>query len=126
MDKEFLEKQKNKLEVEKREIKEELKSITEKGGKLSQHFKVKYPNLGYSEDENAEEVEEYIENLDIEGHLEDLLRNIEEAFNRIKTGKYGICEKCGKKIDKARLEVYPAANLCIDDQNNQEKRQITR
>jgi DnaK suppressor protein len=124
MDKDFLEKQKARLESEKTEIQKEIKNITD-GGKLSSHFRVRYPQLGDSEEDNAEEVEEYIENLDLEGHLEDILKNIDEALKRIKNGTYGICEKCGKKIDRARLEVYPAANLCVDDQSRQEKRQIS-
>jgi DnaK suppressor protein len=125
MNKAFLEKQKKKLEAEKEEIKGELKNITEKG-EISNHFKAKYPHLGDTEEDNAEEVEEYIENLDLEGHLEDFLRNIKNALLRIKQKKYGICQRCGKKINKARLEAYPAATLCVRCQNQQEKRQIIR
>jgi DnaK suppressor protein len=125
MDKEFLKKQKAKLERERTEIQKEIKNITE-GGKLSSHFRVRYPQLGDSEDENAEEVEEYIENLDLEGHLEDILKNIEKALKRMQEGTYGICEKCGKKINKARLKIYPAANLCVNDQSCQERGQTAR
>ena len=125
MSKAFLEKQKKKLEAEKKEIEEELKNITEKG-EISNHFRVKYPQLGSKEEENAEEVEKYIENLDLEGHLEDLLRNIRNALLRIKQKKYGICQQCKKKIDKVRLEVYPAATLCVICQGRQEKRQVAR
>jgi RNA polymerase-binding transcription factor DksA len=35
------------------------------------------------------------------------LFEIEEALNRIKTGRYGICEATGKKIEPARLEAIP-------------------
>ena len=35
------------------------------------------------------------------------LFEIEEALNRIKTGRYGVCEATGKKIDPARLEAIP-------------------
>src|SRR5688572_13969743 len=35
------------------------------------------------------------------------LFEIEEALNRIKTGRYGICEATGKRIDPARLEAIP-------------------
>ena len=54
MEKEFLNKQKIKLEAERQEIKKELESLSD-GGKISEHFRVKYPQLGYSEDENAED-----------------------------------------------------------------------
>lgn len=36
------------------------------------------------------------------------------ALSRIKNGKYGICEVCGKMIDTDRLMVYPEATRCIN------------
>ena len=46
--------------------------------------------------------------------LDKLLAQIKKALSRIGVGKYGICEKCRKPIDKARLEAIPMANLCVD------------
>ena len=119
MDKEFLAQQNKKLETEKEEIEKELKNITD-GGEISNHMRVKYTQLGFTEEDNAEEVETYMENLDIEGYLEDILKNINSALIRIEQGNYGICQICGKEIDKARLEVYPVATLCLEDQKNKE------
>jgi DnaK suppressor protein len=39
---------------------------------------------------------------------------IKRALAAIKVGKYGICEKCGNPIDKARLQAYPEATSCIE------------
>ncbi|MBI2620652.1 prolipoprotein diacylglyceryl transferase [candidate division WWE3 bacterium] len=39
---------------------------------------------------------------------------IKKALAKMKLGTYGICEVCKKPIDKARLEVYPAATTCIE------------
>lgn len=36
-----------------------------------------------------------------------------KALTRIKIGKYGICEACGKMIDTDRLMIFPAATKCI-------------
>lgn len=44
-----------------------------------------------------------------------------KALTRIKIGKYGICEDCGKMIDTDRLMVYPEATLCAEDQAKREK-----
>lgn len=44
-----------------------------------------------------------------------------KALSRIKIGKYGICEDCGKMIDTDRLMVYPEATLCAEDQAKREK-----
>lgn len=38
---------------------------------------------------------------------------IDSAVERITQGTYGICENCGAQIGPARLEVLPAARLCI-------------
>ena len=42
------------------------------------------------------------------------LVDVERALGRIDAGTYGICERCGKPIDPARLEARPWALLCID------------
>ncbi len=43
----------------------------------------------------------------------DTLREIDDALRRISAGKYGFCEKCGKPVAKARLDVVPHARLCM-------------
>jgi len=34
------------------------------------------------------------------------------ALNRIENDTYGVCQVCGKLIDKKRLELVPAASAC--------------
>jgi RNA polymerase-binding transcription factor DksA len=46
---------------------------------------------------------------------------IRKALTRVKLGKYGICEECGKMIDTDRLIVYPEATLCAKDSAKREK-----
>ncbi|MCX6783585.1 MAG: TraR/DksA family transcriptional regulator [candidate division WWE3 bacterium] len=38
---------------------------------------------------------------------------VDKALGRVKSGQYGKCERCGQKIDPKRLEIDPAATLCI-------------
>ena len=38
---------------------------------------------------------------------------IDVALDKIDDGTYGTCDKCGKSIPKARLEVIPWAALCV-------------
>ena len=45
---------------------------------------------------------------------EEGLRNISSALSRIESGDYGYCLKCDEHISTARLEVDPAASLCIN------------
>jgi DnaK suppressor protein len=47
-------------------------------------------------------------------NLEVILIKIKSALANIRSGKYGKCEKCGKAIERARLEAMPTANLCLD------------
>jgi DnaK suppressor protein len=41
------------------------------------------------------------------------LRRIEAALGRCEEGTYGDCLACGEPIDPRRLELDPAATLCI-------------
>lgn len=43
-----------------------------------------------------------------------LLREIDDALQRIAAGTYGICEGTGKPIPKARLEAQPWAKYCVE------------
>lgn len=45
--------------------------------------------------------------------LKNDLKEIEAALTKIKKGTYGVCERCHKQIDVARLEVKPAAIYCM-------------
>ncbi len=42
-----------------------------------------------------------------------LIPILEKTLRKIEQGKYGICEKCGKPIERKRLELVPAAELCL-------------
>lgn len=55
-----------------------------------------------------------------------LLRKIDEALERIRTGEYGICENCGADIGVRRLRARPVTTLCIDCKTAQEQEERTR
>ena len=42
------------------------------------------------------------------------LRDVERALQKMETGAYGRCERCGSPIAVERLEALPWAVLCID------------
>jgi RNA polymerase-binding protein DksA len=50
------------------------------------------------------------------------LRAIDAALSRINQGKYGSCMKCNKKIPPERLQAIPYAVLCVDCQKGEERR----
>lgn len=47
-------------------------------------------------------------------NLQVILTKIKSALANLSTGKYGKCEKCGKKIKLARLEAMPTASSCLE------------
>ena len=49
------------------------------------------------------------------------LSRIERALEKVRKGEYGICEACGHKIPKARLDALPDATLCIKCQRELER-----
>jgi RNA polymerase-binding protein DksA len=57
----------------------------------------------------------------LEENAENLLRAIDQALERIETGTYGKCERCGQQIAEERLEAIPHATRCIDCQRLVEK-----
>ncbi len=50
------------------------------------------------------------------------LQMINNALDRIKQGKYGVCLMCKKEIPQARLELIPYAFLCLDCKSRDERR----
>jgi RNA polymerase-binding protein DksA len=50
------------------------------------------------------------------------LREIDDALQRIEDGVFGICEKTGRPIAKARLLAIPTARLCIEAQEEEDAR----
>jgi DnaK suppressor protein len=57
-------------------------------------------------------------------HEEDMLRQVDEALARIKTGDYGFCYETGEPIGVKRLEVAPWAKYSIEVQEQIEKEAV--
>lgn len=51
-----------------------------------------------------------------------VLREIDQALDRIDEGSYNECEDCGEAIGEARLRVVPYATLCVDCKADREGR----
>ncbi len=112
-DKNFVEKTKIRLEEEEKELEEQLLEFAKKDKIMRGNWDTKYPNFhGSSLEEEADEVEEF-ENLKaIEATLEVKLAGVKIALEKIKTGQYGVCEKCQKEIVPERLEALPETKIC--------------
>lgn len=45
---------------------------------------------------------------------------LRKSLTRIKLGKYGLCEGCGKMIDTDRLAINPSATTCVKCEKEKE------
>ena len=59
--------------------------------------------------------------LSLVNNLRDLMERIDKALGKIQEGTYGLCDRCGKPIEKLRLKALPYANLCIKDKQAEER-----
>jgi len=59
--------------------------------------------------------------LSLSNNIKDLLEKIDHALRRIDEGTYGLCEKCERPIEKARIKALPYATLCIRDKQAEER-----
>ncbi len=123
MDKKNIENLRKKLEKEKILIEEQLKNFAQKDKKNKDDWDTKYPEFnegGFSSqqlEEEADEVEEYLNLLPIEHNLELKLKKINSAIERIENNTFGKCLKCGGKINEKKLKLYPETEYCNKCQN---------
>lgn len=95
-------------------LRSELGGFADKNTNKEDDFNTRFPSYGDKDEENATEVADFQDNLSVERNLEKALEKTDLALGRIEDGTYGICAKCGKEIDPARLEAFPSATLCMD------------
>ena len=111
--KSFLKEIEEKLKKQKVELETQLKKLGERNERAGNGFQVKFPKFGEKEDENADEVSAFGDRLSISLNLERSFEEVIAALEKIKKGTYGICEKCGNKIDEKRLRAIPTAKYCL-------------
>ena len=68
----------------------------------------------YSLGEGDPAIQSWELNLTLYQRTRDKAESIRAALQRIADGTYGICQRCGARIDRARLEIIPDASLCIN------------
>jgi len=116
MDQKLIDELKEKLETEKLSLEKELESFAKKDDSPKGDWETKYPNRENGNmEEEADEVQEYGNLLPVEYSLEIKLKDVNSALEKIKNGNYGVCEKCGKAIEKERLLACPEARTCLKD-----------
>lgn len=115
MDTQKLEHFKQRLIEEKARLDQELHDIGHEDPLQKDRFAPDYQESGSnSEDDNAQEIAEYADDLSIEARIEAELKDVVKALEAVEKNTYGICKYCGKEIDEKRLEARPASSSCIE------------
>lgn len=103
---------KSKLEHDKHDLIERIRSVREEISLL-------HSNQSDIND-NATMDELLNRNLSLVQRQTKLLHKIEQALDRIATGEYGYCEKTGEPIGIPRLLARPTSSLSIEAKERQE------
>ncbi|MFH1366985.1 MAG: TraR/DksA C4-type zinc finger protein [Patescibacteria group bacterium] len=117
MDANFIAEMKEKLEGERADLRKRLGALGPEDKKAKDEFHAKLPQYGDSDEDNATEVAQYQDDLSLEGNLQGKLAEVDKALDRLEKGDYGKCENCGEEIPRERLEVNPAASVCVKCNN---------
>jgi RNA polymerase-binding transcription factor DksA len=83
-----------------------------------------YEGVGYGNhmaDDGTEAFEQTV-GVGFRRRVELALEGVDLALTKLGDGTYGICEDCGGRIDRARLEALPQAMYCLDCQAEHEHR----
>ena len=102
----------DRLEQERKETVEKL-----------EHLRMDLRRMGEpTADETDVDAYEREKTLALVHSLERKLGSLDRAIQLAQKGTYGLCEKCGTRIDPARLEILPQATLCLKCQREFERR----
>lgn len=114
MEQEKLDHFRQRLLEEKDRLTQELKGVGQEDPDHPGKFSTIYPESGSnSDDDNAMEIAEYVDDATIEARIESELKDVDSALKAINNGTYGICKYCKEPIDEKRLEARPASSSCI-------------
>ena len=115
MNKEELTYYKNKLNQEKKRITDLINQLDDNG--VTRFNAEVASELSFYDNHPSDIASETIEvekGRALEANERALLDKIDDAVRAIDEGSYGKCQKCGKEIDKERLDFLPYALNCIE------------
>ncbi len=104
----------------RRELLEEQTKLQEQLKRLES---VEYESVGYGNHmaDDATDAFEQAVGVTLQRSVEATLEDVEHALAKLDDGTFGICEACGARIDRARLEALPQAKYCMSCQSRKER-----
>ncbi len=116
-----IEKYRQKLEKEHAQIDKQVIGLRKKIKKSLDEDRVFERNSGDPNSDFITESSEIEKDELLVAQLESMLTLIREALDAIGGGYYGICQRCGASIDRARLDTIPWAKYCYKCQSELEE-----
>jgi RNA polymerase-binding protein DksA len=110
------------LEEERMQLDTQLTTIVEDSFAIAQSEVASDVGLDDESTDAGTATSEREKDLSIENNVRDLLQKIDRALKRMDDGTYGVCDICGKNIEKARVKALPYVDLCIKDAQAQSRR----
>jgi len=111
-----------KLEDLKRELEEQMSTIIRRS---SEPLKESVGELSAYDNHTSDLAAETFErekDLGLRDNAKRMLAKVERALGKMEDGSYGICEKCGKPIEKERLDLIPYTALCARCSKEEEEK----
>jgi RNA polymerase-binding protein DksA len=107
------------LEIEAKRLREEI-SDAEDG--IAEMLRNSTDTGGEDQADTGSKTFEREHEMSLAASHREILGQTERALARIDDGTYGICERCGNPIGKARLKAFPRATLCMTCKEREERR----
>jgi DnaK suppressor protein len=104
----------------RQELLDERTKLQEQLGRLEA---VEYDSIGYGNhmaDDGTDAFEQAV-GVALQRKVETTLEEVGRALAKLDDGTYGLCEMCGVRIERARLEALPYARYCLDCQSREER-----
>jgi RNA polymerase-binding transcription factor DksA len=98
------------MERQRETLQEELASLRNQVKALEEALAVK-PEYGMGKGDPA--ITQWELDQAMLKRLEEKTGKLEEALKRLEEGNYGICERCGTRINPNRLAVLPDTTVCV-------------
>lgn len=118
LDREFVEKQKGRLQELRAELLEMVEGLEE-----DQRFRAEEEEDFTEHDAGDRSQSLFTREMDatVEQTLEKRLQYVERALQKIEEGTYGICDDTGEPIPRERLEAVPEAIYTLEAQQRRER-----
>lgn len=125
MDAQLLAECKQKLLDLQMELEKDLATVADPdtGDHVVGDFAAKYPDFGHENyldpgSDTVDELQEFQVNMSITEQIEDHLKKVRAALQRMEDGTYGTDINTGEEISIERLRVNPAAETAIPGKND--------